>query len=889
MLTALLRWMNHSRKDQRQNHLKSQRHRSSRGDRVGRIWGWRLPQSLQHLWQHQPLTRSLQLEAFEDRLLYSAAPAPVPAPVVPEVVVVALVDAASPSAESASPPFSPAPADLSSTESSGILALESATTLANQAIGSTLIVVDPSVPDYESLLDQLTNQQSGPTDILVLDSQRDGLEQIADRLEQLGETRSIHILSHGDETGLHLGSNWLSADTIAMRSHTLALWQPYLTADADVLFYGCDLAANATGQEFLRTFGQLTGADVAASTDATGASLLGGDWQLEFQSGSVETPSLGEQFQLFEWQGLLTTNTYQEGVSYSGTQDTSINSTVPGSSNGATTTVSVGGAASSTGLIRFDSLFGSGPGQIPLGSTVHSASLRVNVTSGTSVESTISLHRVLANWSETSTWNTLGSGLTRDDAEVATVADALVSATMSTGFQTITGLEQSLQAWSDGATNSGWALFGDNATDWTFTSSEGATVALRPLLIVDYTAPVVAGTQFAATGEFRVNTTTANTQTTSVSARGSHDAVGVDANGNYVVVWTSAAQDGSGTGVFAQRYNARGIPQGTDFRVNQQTTDNQDGASVAMKSDGGFIVTWTSLNQDGSGSGIYARVYDSLGVAGAELQANTTTTGVQQSPAIGVAADGTFVIAWEGNGSGDTYGIFAQRFDSGGGKNNGEFRINATTANNQYDPAIAVGQDGQFMVVWDDAVGTHGRRFNASGVALDASDHLMHTDITSGNADVATNGTGAYHIVWRTTGSGDGSGRALWKMELAATDTTPQPLELVTTSTINSQTEPSIASDGNGDFLITWHGAGPGDTDGVFARKFDSEGTPQGAEFRLNATTSGSQVFVSAAMLDLDNFVAVWSGNGTGDDHGVFARAYGREFQRSAWSGELEV
>ena len=848
----------------------------SRMDLFGRLCQALRPRSLPPLWRVQPLTRSLQLEAFEDRLLYSAAPAPAPAPVATEVVVVAPVEGAGPSAEAAPPPLSAAPDDLAATESSGILVSESATSTTDQLTGSTLIVVDPSVPDYETLLDLLTNQQSGPTEILVLDSQRDGLAQIAERLEQLGQTGAIHILSHGDEAGLHLGSNWLSVDTIGQRANTLAQWQPFLTADADVLFYGCDLAANATGQEFLRTFGELTGTDVAASTDATGAALLGGDWNLEYQFGAVETPSLGESLNLFEWNGLLTTNTYQHGVSsYSGTQDSSINSTVPGTSDGSTTTVSVGGALFNTGLIRFDSLFGNGPGQIPLGSTIHSASLRVNVTTGTSVDSTISLHRVLASWSESSTWNTLGSGLSRDNVEVATVADAIVTGTTATGIQTITGLEESLQAWSAGAANNGWALYGDNATAWTFTSSEGATVSQRPMLIVDYTAPVAVGTQISTTGEVRVNPTTTNTQTTATSSRSSHDAVGIDANGNYVIVWTSAAQDGSGAGVYAQRYNSRGVALGTEFRVNELTTNDQLGASVAMKSDGGFIVTWTSVGQDGNNEGVYARIFDSQGNGASEFRVNQTTTGTQQAPAIGVDGTGNFVIAWEGNGSGDTAGIYARRFRANGTTFGGELLVNTTTINTQFDPAIAVGQDGQFMVVWDDAIGTHGRRFNSSGVALDANDLLLHVDITSGNADVATNGTGAYHIVWRTTGNGDGSGSALWKMELGATDTAPQALEQVTTSTINSQTEPSIASDGNGDFIITWQGTGPGDTAGVFARKFDSQSTPQGAEFRLNATTAGSQVFVSAAMVDLDNFVAVWSGNGAGDNAGVFARASG--------------
>ncbi len=157
------------------------------------------------------------------------------------------------------------------------------------------------------------------------------------------------------------------------------------------------------------------------------------------------------------------------------------------------------------------------------------------------------------------------------------------------------------------------------------------------------------------------------------------------------------------------------------------------------------------------------------------------------------------MIAWRGNGPGDSTGIFFQRFTATGAKVGGEQRVNTTPANTQEDPSIAVGQDGQFMVVFDDIVGTYGRRYDANGNALDTNQLLIHADTTSGNADVATNGTGDYHLVWRTTGGGDGSGRGLWRLSLGATDTAAGPPVQVTTDTINDQTEPAISSDADGD------------------------------------------------------------------------------------------
>lgn len=810
-------------------------------------------------------------------MLYSAAPAPAPAPdtaavqtatldPIMEVVPEILAAPQSPPADVNSPPV------LSSDSEAAPLGL----VLDTVADGFDLIVIDPAIPDAESLIAKLSRVQSDPNRLLILDSQHDGLQQIADRLELLGETRAVHILSHGDEAGLRLGSNWLSSDTLGFRANTLASWQPYLSSNADILFYGCDLAATESGQEFLRSFGQLTGTDIAASTNATGAALLGGDWNLEFQAGSIEAQSLGQQLNLFDWNGLLTSNSYQEGVSsYSGTQDTSISAANPGTSTGTSGLVIVGGAEQQTGLIRFDNLFGNGPNQIPLGSTILSASLRLNVTSATDPDALISLNRVLSSWSESSTYNSLGSGLSRDDIDVATVADAVITTPAALGVQTVDGLEQAVQAWSNGATNFGWAIYGDNSSSWAFMSSEGATASLRPMLLVSYTPPAPVAVELRTTGEMRVNAATTDVQSTLVDTRNAHNSVGIDANGNYVVVWTSSNSDGSGMGVFAQRYNARGVAQGRPILVNTTTAGDQKWANVAVKSDGGFIVTWTSDGQDGSGLGVYGRIFTAAGVGGAEFQVNTTTTGSQQSPAIGVAANGTFVIAWQGAGAGDSDGIFAQRFNSSGSKAGSEILVNTTTLNTQYDPSIAVGQDGQFMVVWDDVTGTLGRRFKADGKAKDTLQLQIHADATSGNADVATNGTGDYHIVWRTTGGGDGSGRGLWQMSLGSADIVPGTRQLVTNDTINDQTEPAISSDADGNYIVTWQGSGRGDTSGVFARKFLNDGTAVGSEYQLNETTVGNQVGVSTALLNLNNYVAVWSGNGPGDTDGIFLSAEG--------------
>ncbi len=206
----------------------------------------------------------------------------------------------------------------------------------------------------------------------------------------------------------------------------------------------------------------------------------------------------------------------------------------------------------------------------------------------------------------------------------------------------------------------------------------------------------------AVGGEFRVNTTTAGDQTDSVPA--------LDAAGNLVVIWSSNNQDGSGWGVYAQRYDAGGVAAGGEFRVNTTTAGDQRYSSVAAAPGGSFVITWASNNQDGNGWGIYAQRYDANGVAaGGEFRVNTTTAGDQNSPSVSVNAAGTFAITWSSNNQdGSGWGVYAQRYDAGGAAIGGEFRVNTTTANNQWFSTASLDNAGDLLITWSDSGGKAG-------------------------------------------------------------------------------------------------------------------------------------------------------------------------------------
>jgi len=128
---------------------------------------------------------------------------------------------------------------------------------------------------------------------------------------------------------VQLGSSQLDFETLLQRAAAVKKWGSALTEDGDILFYGCDLAATEKGKSLLEAMSRLTGADVAASEDLTGAAAQGGDWDLEFKTGGIEAPVIVSLPAEHEWDHLLATftvsNTNDTGVGSLRTAITSAN------------------------------------------------------------------------------------------------------------------------------------------------------------------------------------------------------------------------------------------------------------------------------------------------------------------------------------------------------------------------------------------------------------------------------------------------------------------------------------------------------------------------------------------------------------------------------------
>ena len=160
----------------------------------------------------------------------------------------------------------------------GTLALDGQTS-------NEIVFIDSAVEGLQNFL--LDHPQA---DVVLLDGGSDGMEQIAATLEGRTDIEAIHILSHGSSGQLNLGDSTFNLQSIkGEHADELATIKSALSAEADILIYGCDVGAEESGQAFISALSEVTGADIAASIDLTGAAELGGDWDLESKTGTLET------------------------------------------------------------------------------------------------------------------------------------------------------------------------------------------------------------------------------------------------------------------------------------------------------------------------------------------------------------------------------------------------------------------------------------------------------------------------------------------------------------------------------------------------------------------------------------------------------------------------
>ena len=396
------------------------------------------------------------------------------------------------------------------------------------------------------------------------------------------------------------------------------------------------------------------------------------------------------------------------------------------------------------------------------------------------------------------------------------------------------------------------------------------------LLFALFFAPSIAMAQdfVRVGGEFQVNTYTPEDQYV--------PDVAMAGNGAFVVVWSDNEKDQGYTGVFARRFAADGLALATEFQVSAYTTDSQDRPTLAMTSGGSFVVAW-ELDRPGE-SDVFVRRFNAAGGAlGVELQVDQFDS-QQFEPDVAVDADGDFVVVWMSRYQDGLYsGVFARRFGSSGAALGPEFQVNDHTEGDQQHPAVAMGGNGAFVVVWED-FGFDGydqavvaRRFDSSGTPLAVEFQVNSYTLSSQDRPaVQLEGDGDFVVAWESSGGQDGDGFGVFAQRFGSAGVRQGGELQVNVETESSQSEPDLAIGGGGDFLVTWSSFDQdGNNRGVFGRRFHESGLPLSTEFQVNTQTVDVQADVVVATSASGATVIAWrSQNQDGADNGVFAQRF---------------
>ncbi|MDH5536600.1 MAG: DUF4347 domain-containing protein, partial [Betaproteobacteria bacterium] len=174
-----------------------------------------------------------------------------------------------------------------------------------------IVFVDTATPDYQKLIEDIQRDgHDGRTlEVVMIDGRSDGVQQITEILAARKDVSAMHIISHGADGVVYLGQRALDSNFIAQNEDQIVRWGAALTEDADLLIYGCDVAATPEGRALMDALAELTRADVAASTNVTGHAALGGDWDLEYRIGAIEAHFELSREAQEEWFHLLLTDT----------------------------------------------------------------------------------------------------------------------------------------------------------------------------------------------------------------------------------------------------------------------------------------------------------------------------------------------------------------------------------------------------------------------------------------------------------------------------------------------------------------------------------------------------------------------------------------------------
>lgn len=365
--------------------------------------------------------------------------------------------------------------------------------------------------------------------------------------------------------------------------------------------------------------------------------------------------------------------------------------------------------------------------------------------------------------------------------------------------------------------------------------------------------------------DYQINSTSAYDQTNPASA--------MDTQENIIIVWSSYRQDSNSGGIFAQRFNTYYEPVGTEFQVNSTTLGNQTAPDVAMDPNGNFVVVWHSPGLEDED--VFARRFNASGVPlGSQFQVNSNTAGSQTFPNVAAGPNGNFIVVWQSRLTlpQEQWNVCFQLYNSSGSPVGSEQQVNLLT-DARY-PDVAMEDDNEFTIVWmqDDAQHTYNQvmfRMYTSGASPKADSNSINTTAfyTVTYPSISCAASGHFVVTWEAHPS-DASLKDIYARWYKF-DGTPKSNEFVVNTYIpGAQQNPKVAMNDQRDFIIVWNS-----NMDIHAQKFDEFAHPIGDEFVVNTYTFSDQKYPAAVIKENREFAVVWQSDWQdGSGYGIFGK-----------------
>lgn len=354
--------------------------------------------------------------------------------------------------------------------------------------------------------------------------------------------------------------------------------------------------------------------------------------------------------------------------------------------------------------------------------------------------------------------------------------------------------------------------------------------------------------------------------------------IGMDDAGNYVIVWEAKIRNNWDGDIRGQRFDLNGNKLGSNF-VAADNTYGYFYPDVAMNNQGAFTVLWLNYREIQM-----QRYSNGVAQGGRIIVANWSSnvykTHWDTKVAVGIDDDGNSIALWDGGIDGYEE-IIAQRFTSAGVVNGDPFRVNDDVGSeSQINPTLAINSSGEFVIAWDDKRNgdsdIYSQQFQAN-FSRSGFNTLISNDGSTANGferqeapatGIDANGNFVVSYYWQF----EGDERVRFQRVSNAGVLQGGKVDVFTDADLD-QSAPSAHMLSNGRFYLTWTERQSDYTDDIFYQRYLAGGTAEGTVFRVHDVTTSHQRSSAVTVDNAGNTIVAWQDRRDGSTH-IYARRF---------------